>query len=78
MMLDFCKGKRREYLDAELNLIVCEHATSSLIRERPDGRREVLASHFENQELNSPNDVVAIGSLYILHHFFAASKHPLP
>ena len=23
--------------DAELNLIVCEHATSSLIRERPDG-----------------------------------------
>lgn len=43
--------------DAELNLIVCEHATSSLIRERPDGRREVLASHFDNQELNSPNDV---------------------
>ena len=33
--------------DAELNLIVCEHATSSLIRERPDGRREVIASHFE-------------------------------
>ena len=24
--------------DAELNLIVCEHATSSLIRERPDGQ----------------------------------------
>jgi gluconolactonase len=43
--------------DAELNLIVCEHATSSLIRERPDGRREVIASHYENQELNSPNDV---------------------
>src|SRR6476646_1868333 len=43
--------------DAELNLIVCEHATSSLIRERSDGRREVIASHFENQELNSPNDV---------------------
>ena len=33
--------------DAELNLIVCEHATSTLVRERPDGRREVLASHFE-------------------------------
>ena len=43
--------------DAELNLIVCEHATSLLVRERPDGRREVLASHFERQELNSPNDV---------------------
>ena len=43
--------------DAELNLIVCEHATSSLIREHPGGRREVLASHFQGQELNSPNDV---------------------
>src|SRR5262245_46531521 len=42
--------------DAELGLVVCEHATSSLIRER-DGRREVLASHFEGKELNSPNDV---------------------
>ena len=43
--------------DAELNLIVCEHATSTLVRERPDGRREVIASHFEGMELNSPNDV---------------------
>jgi gluconolactonase len=43
--------------DAELNLIVCEHATSSLVRERRDGRREVLASHFQGLELNSPNDV---------------------
>jgi gluconolactonase len=43
--------------DAELNLIVCEHATSQLVRERPGGQREVIASHFENQELNSPNDV---------------------
>jgi gluconolactonase len=52
--------------DAELNLIVCEHATSSLIRERPDGRREILASHFENQELNSPNDVCvhSSGAIY--------------
>ena len=44
--------------DADLNLIVCEHATSSLVRERPDGRREVLATHFDGQELNSPNDVL--------------------
>ena len=52
--------------DAELNLIVCEHATSSLIRERPDGRREVLASHFDRQELNSPNDVCvhSSGAIY--------------
>jgi gluconolactonase len=52
--------------DAELNLIVCEHATSSLIRERVDGRREVLASHFQGQELNSPNDVCvhSSGAIY--------------
>ena len=43
--------------DAHLNLIVCEHATSSLVRESPDGRREALASHYQGQELNSPNDV---------------------
>jgi gluconolactonase len=52
--------------DADLNLVVCEHATSSLIRERPDGRREVVASHYEGQELNSPNDVClrSDGSIY--------------
>jgi len=43
--------------DVALNLIVCEHETSSLIRETPDGRREILAAHFEGRELNSPNDV---------------------
>lgn len=45
-------------LDNEGNLIVCEHATSCVVRERLDGTREVLASHFEGKELNSPNDVV--------------------
>jgi gluconolactonase len=47
-------------LDAEGRLIVCEHSTSSLVRMDPDGtgtNREVLASHYEGQELNSPNDV---------------------
>ena len=51
--------------DASLALVICEHATSSLVRER-DGRREVLASHFEGKELNSPNDVCvhSDGSMY--------------
>ncbi len=43
--------------DGQLNLIVCEHATSSLVRERADGRRETLATHYDGRELNSPNDV---------------------
>ena len=47
-------------LDADGRLIVCEHSTSCLVRMDPDGSgssREVLASHYEGQELNSPNDV---------------------
>jgi gluconolactonase len=44
--------------DADGNLLVCEHVTSSLVRERPDGTRETIASHFRGKELNSPNDVV--------------------
>ena len=47
-------------LDADGRLIVCEHSTSSLVRMDPDGKdtgREVLSSHYEGQELNSPNDV---------------------
>ena len=43
--------------DADLNLIVCEHVTSALWRERSDGSREVLAYHWEGKYLNSPNDV---------------------
>jgi gluconolactonase len=52
--------------DADLNLVVCEHATSTVVRERPDGTRETLASHFEGRELNSPNDVVvkSDGAIY--------------
>jgi gluconolactonase len=58
-------------LDADLNLIVCEHSTSHVVRARlnPDGTeasREVIASHYGGEELNSPNDVVVAsdGSIY--------------
>jgi gluconolactonase len=44
--------------DADLNLVVCEHSTSALVRFDAAGRREVLASTFEGTELNSPNDVI--------------------
>ena len=58
-------------LDADLNLIVCEHWTSHVVRAalNPDGTeasREVIASHYGDEELNSPNDVVvkSDGSIY--------------
>ena len=50
------KGNGMTY-DRDLNLLVCEHATSSVAR-FSGRRREVVASHFEGKELNSPNDIV--------------------
>jgi len=52
--------------DAHGNLLVCEHVTSSLVRERPDATRETLATHYRGKELNSPNDVVtrSDGTIY--------------
>ena len=44
--------------DAQGNLYVCEHATSRLMKEPPDGEATALASHWQDKELNSPNDVV--------------------
>ena len=48
---------------------MCEHVTSSVVRMDPDGTgsgREVLATHYEGRELNSPNDVVvkSDGAIY--------------
>ena len=53
-------------LDANLDLIVCEHVTSALWREKRDGSKELLAYHFEGKYLNSPNDVCvrSDGSIY--------------
>ncbi len=53
-------------LDADLNLLVCEHVTSSLVRERTDGVRETLAFHWQGKYLNSPNDVTvrSDGTIY--------------
>lgn len=44
--------------DGAGNLYVCEHATSALVMETPQGERRVLATHWQGRALNSPNDVV--------------------
>jgi gluconolactonase len=53
-------------LDADRNLLVCEHVSSSLVRERRDGVHETLAYHYEGKYLNSPNDVTvrSDGTIY--------------
>jgi gluconolactonase len=39
-------------------LVSCEHRGRCISRTEHDGRRVVLASHFEGRRFNSPNDVV--------------------
>ncbi|MEM1299019.1 MAG: SMP-30/gluconolactonase/LRE family protein, partial [Pseudomonadota bacterium] len=70
------KGNGMTY-DADLNLLVCEHATSSVTRFRPDGTREVLTSHFEGRELNSPNDICvrSDGAVYFTDPTYGRMEH---
>ena len=51
----FSNGNTR---DLEGRLVTCEHLSRSITRTEHDGRRTVLASHFEGKRLNSPNDLV--------------------
>lgn len=44
--------------DHKGRLLSCEHATSRVSRTDEDGNYEVLASHYNGFELNSPNDIV--------------------
>jgi len=45
-------------LDPQGRLVTCEHETRRVTRTEPDGTVIPLATHFEGQRLNSPNDVV--------------------
>jgi len=53
-------------LDRQGRILTCEHATSRVVRQEPDGRVTVLASHYDGKELNSPNDIVvrSDGAIY--------------
>ena len=69
------KGNGLTY-DRDLNLIACEHATSSVAR-FSNGKREVIASHFEGKELNAPNDVVVArdGAIYFTDPTYGRMPH---
>jgi len=53
-------------IDLEGRLLVCRHGARDLIRIEKDGTQTVLATHFEDKRLNSPNDVIvaADGAVY--------------
>ena len=44
--------------DGEGRVVTCEHATSRVTRTESDGSVTVLATHYGDKELNSPNDLV--------------------
>ena len=44
--------------DRQGRLVVCEHATSQLTRTETDGRSVPIATHYQDKQLNSPNDVI--------------------
>ncbi len=58
-------------LDAEGNLLICEHVTSAVVKatlnaDGTEASRETIASHYKGKELNSPNDILVgdDGSIY--------------
>ena len=70
------KGNGMTY-DADLNLLICEHGTSSVVRLWPDGTREVLVTHFEGRELNSPNDIIVRrdGAIFFTDPTYGRMEH---
>jgi gluconolactonase len=52
--------------DRQGRLHSCEHATSRVVRQERSGEIIVLASHYQEKELNSPNDIVvkSDGAIY--------------
>lgn len=53
-------------MEPDGSLLVCEHVTSSLVRELPDGHHEIVSFEYDGTYLNSPNDVVrrSDGTIY--------------
>ena len=53
-----CNRSNGNTYDRQGRMLTCEHATSRVTRTAADGTLTVLASHYNGQELNSPNDIV--------------------
>ena len=65
--------------DGQGRLLSCEHGTSRVVREKPDGSLEVLASHWQGKELNSPNDIIvkSDGAIYFSDPIFGRTREDI-
>ena len=63
--------------DTTGRVVSCEHATSRVTRTESDGSVTVLATHYGDQELNSPNDIVVKrdGSIYFTDPGFGRGEY---
>ena len=63
--------------DKEGRILSCEHGTSRVVREEHDGTLNVLASHWDDKELNSPNDIVvrSNGDIFFTDPTFGRADH---
>ena len=65
------------YYDLQGRLVTCEHSTSRVTRTEHDGSITVLATHYDDKELNSPNDVIvkSDGSIYFTDPSFGRMEY---
>ena len=63
--------------DAAGRVVTCEHAASRVTRTEKDGSITVLATHYGDKELNSPNDIVVKGdgSIYFSDPSFGRMEY---
>jgi gluconolactonase len=64
--------------DAAGRLVICEHATRSVVRLDADGTSTTVASHLGSKRLNSPNDVVisSNGTIYFSDPTYGLDEEP--
>lgn len=64
-------------LDRQGRLLTCEHALSRVTRQEADGSTTVIATHYGDKELNSPNDIVVAtgGAIYFTDPIFGRVEY---
>jgi gluconolactonase len=69
-------GSNGVTLDKQGRVTYCQHGDRGVMRLEKDGKRTVLADHYEGKRLNSPNDLVykSDGSLYFTDPPFGLRK----